>query len=495
MTGCRAFRWLLATAMVVYQLRLGWCVAPLTYSVQEQLPVGTLVADLRRDADWLNRKYTGQEFGRLRFTMLRVGDDNMADLFAVDPTSGEIRTAEVVDRESICGGESTPCVVRLAVAARAPQNFQVIRAEVTVLDVNDNAPTFPGENSFRLTVSESAQIGATFALPVATDTDAGDNGRVEYRLRDPTDRFRLAVDDRWRPGAAVRDLKLELNRKLDREATASARVRLLAVDRGDVPRTGSINVDVIVGDENDNAPRFERDEYRVDVPEDAAIGTTIVRLHATDADTGENGHVRYAFSSRTAATYGNQFAIDRETGNVVLLQSLSYAPGDDEVEYHLSVVAEDAGPYPFPALCALVVRVVDVNSHSPRIAVDAMGSHDDDVTSGAGRQPEVEENRPVGTFVAHVTVSDADSGRNGVVSCELGLAEEDFNLVEIYEGEYTLETARSFDREVEDSVDVAIVCQDGGSPPRSTTRNVTVCRCRLIIIIINRAEIRVTLSH
>jgi len=161
----------------------------------------------------------------------------------------------------------------------------------------------------------------------------------------------------------------------------------------------------------------------VDVPEDAPIGTTIARLHATDNDTGENAHVRYAFSTRSAANYGNLFAIDRETGNVVLLQSLSYSPGDEEVEYHLSVVAEDAGPYPFPALASLRVRVIDVNSHSPRITVDTMGgasSHaDDDVITGGTGQPEVEENRPAGTFVAHVTVTDADSGRNGVVSCKL----------------------------------------------------------------------------
>ena len=91
-----------------------------------------------------------------------------------------------------------------------------------------------------------------------------------------------------------------------------------------------------------------------------------------------------------------------------------------QVEYQLGVVAEDAGPYPHPALSALVVRVVDVNSHAPRITVDAAADHHDDgdVISGP-RRPEVEENRPPGTFVAHVTATDADSGRNGVVSCQL----------------------------------------------------------------------------
>jgi len=477
MTGVLVSRCLLMT-LAMYQLHVSWCSTLLSYIVEEQLPVGTLIARLREDASWLSQKYSADEFQQLRFALLRLGgySGSMADFFVVNATSGEIRTGDVIDREAICTRQTTPCVVRVDVAVQPADYFEIIRAEVTVVDVNDNEPVFLGGNSFRLTVPESSHTGATFQLPLATDPDIGENGAVEYQLDDPTDHFRLTVDTGWRRGGEVSELKLELYRKLDREQSDSVRLRLLAVDRGQVPLTGSLDIDVIVGDENDNAPHFEKDEYRVDVPEDAPIGTTIVQLRATDADVAENAHVRYAFSSRTTAIYGNLFAIDAETGNVVLLQSLAYAPGDEEVEYHLSVVAEDGGPYPFPALSALVVRVVDVNSHSPRITVDAMNGNGDDVISGTS-QPEVEENRSPGTFVAHVTVTDADSGRNGVVSCELASeadSEEDFSLVEVYEGEYTLETARQFDREVTDHVDVAITCRDGGIPPRSTTRNVTV---------------------
>jgi len=355
--------WLLVT-LALYQLRVSWCSTLLSYSVEEQLPVGTLIASLRQDADWLSRKYSADEFQQLRFALLRLGgySGSMADFFEVDATSGEIRIADVIDREAICSRQSTPCVVRIDVAVQPAAYFEIIRAEVTIIDLNDNEPIFLDGNSFRLTVPESSQTGATFQLPLATDPDIGENGAVEYRIDDPTNHFRLAVDTGWRPDAEVSELKLELYRTLDREVTDSVRLRLLAIDRGHVPLTGSLDIDVIVGDENDNAPHFEKDEYRVDVPEDAPIGTTIVRLRATDSDVGENAHVRYEFSSRTAATYGNRFAIDRETGNVVLLQSLSYAPGDEEVEYHLSVVAEDGGL--FSSTSGWLVPVVTSSSLS-----------------------------------------------------------------------------------------------------------------------------------
>jgi len=463
---------------VLYQLRVSWCSTLLSYSVEEQLPAGQLIASLRQDADWLAHKYSVDQLRSLRFALLQAGgySGSMAGYFRVNATSGDITTSDVIDREAICSQQTTRCVVRIDVAVQPAAYFEIIRAEVTILDVNDNQPMFLVGNSFRLTVPESSRVGATFQLPLATDPDVGENGAVEYRLNDPTHHFRLAVDTGRRPDGEISELKLELYRTLDRETTDSLRLQLLAIDRGHVPLTGSVDIDVIVGDENDHAPHFEQDEYRVDVPEDAVIGTTIVRVRATDDDVGENAHVRYAFSSRTTATYGNLFAIDPETGNIVLLQSLAYGPGDDEVEYHLSVVAEDSGPYPLPALSAVVVRVVDVNSHSPRITVDAMsgGGRDDDVISGGVGRPEVEEDRPPGTFVGHVTVTDADSGQNGVVTCQLIESEEDFRLIEIYEGEFTLETARQFDREAADQVDVAISCRDGGRPPRSTTRNVTV---------------------
>jgi len=54
-------------------------------------------------------------------------------------------------------------------------------------------------------------------------------------------------------------------RPLDRETASSYRVTVLAVDGGRPARTGSIDVDVIVGDVNDNRPVFERATYDVEV--------------------------------------------------------------------------------------------------------------------------------------------------------------------------------------------------------------------------------------
>jgi Cadherin domain len=77
----------------------------------------------------------------------------------------------------------------------------------------------------------------------------------------------------------------------------------------------------------------------------------------------------------------------------------------------------------------------------------------------------VPENSPVGTFVAHVTVIDEDSGLNGQVNCTLNCVPgpaSTFNLVQRYATEYQLITGAVLDRERTEQFMVTIKCQDGG---------------------------------
>jgi len=84
----------------------------------------------------------------------------------------------------------------------------------------------------------------------------------------------------------------------------------------------------------------------------------------------------------------------------------------------LTVVAQDRGPDAMPTDAAVVVRVVDVNDNPPTIVVNTLASRGAG-GGGGGAAAEVPENLPAGTFVAHVTVADADSGQYARVDCNL----------------------------------------------------------------------------
>ena len=75
---------------------------------------------------------------------------------------------------------------------------------------------------------------------------------------------------------------------------------IIAYDAGVPPLSGTLTVDVIVSDVNDNSPVFEkRDGYDVTLAADAPVGTPVVKVAATDPDEGDNGLVKYRFASRT----------------------------------------------------------------------------------------------------------------------------------------------------------------------------------------------------
>jgi len=90
--------------------------------------------------------------------------------------------------------------------------------------------------------------------------------------------------------------------------------------------------------------------------------------------------------------------------------------------YQLTVVAQDRGPDAMPTDAAVVVRIIDVNDCPPTISVNTLASRGGVGTAVA----EVPENLPRGTFVAHVTVADADSGKFGRVDCNI--TDADFAL-------------------------------------------------------------------
>ncbi len=61
---------------------------------------------------------------------------------------------------------------------------------------------------------------------------------------------------------------------------------LTAFDGGSPQKTGTLKINIIVLDANDNAPVFSQSVYTALVPENAPMGSLILKISATDADQG-----------------------------------------------------------------------------------------------------------------------------------------------------------------------------------------------------------------
>jgi len=133
-------------------------------TVAEGVPVGTDVVRLLA---------TSRDFGvNAEITYAIVGG-NEHRIFTIDPHSGLVSVAASIDYER-------SRAFFLTVQARdggEPPLTNRATVNITVLDVNDNAPVF-GQMSYSAAVSESSEVGVGILSLTATDLDQGENGRI-----------------------------------------------------------------------------------------------------------------------------------------------------------------------------------------------------------------------------------------------------------------------------------------------------------------------------
>ena len=130
------------------------------------------------------------------------------------------------------------------------------------------------------------------------------------------------------------DLGLAVEETLDRESIASYTFDILAHDGGN--RTGAVRVHVIIHDVNDSPPKFDQLVYTVsNISETIPRGSILLRIHATDDDTGINGEVSYHFVRDEPC-----FTVDEHTGDVRVQCPLDY---ETRTKYQLDIEARDKG--------------------------------------------------------------------------------------------------------------------------------------------------------
>ena len=431
---------------------LGNAPGEIRYILTEEVDSGTFVGNLVEDA-MLDKKYQPRILKQLRFRFLtqpRTG-------FMIEEKTGTLRTNGRVDRDMLCPRENM-CEVKLDIAVQPVNYFQIIKVAIEILDTNDNEPTFTVPKVSHQ-ILESASPGASFVLPNAIDEDSPQFGIMGYELDSDTRKFDFQVTEKV-DGST--DVRLILKERLDREKESQYRVSVIAYDGGNPPRSGTVDISITVLDANDNDPIFEEKVYEVTVPENADIGTTIVKVHALDPDAGRNGRITYSFSERTKESYGDVFEINQRSGDIFVKGEIDY---ETATVYHLSVIAKDQGPDSLPADATIIVRVQDINDHAPEITVNTLSEAGADTA-------EILENSEIGTFLAHITVTDRDKGINGKFGCSLN--DGHFELIRLYDTEYKIVIAKMLDREEQQEYDMTLLCQDKGEDSQVEIKHIKV---------------------
>ncbi|XP_042275758.1 protocadherin alpha-2-like isoform X6 [Thunnus maccoyii] len=418
-----------------------WSVAQISYSISEEVDKGTAVGNLAKDLN-LNVQ-------QLQSTGLQITSGYKKRYFDINQESGILVVNERIDREELCPN-TVKCSLNIEAILSNPRSLH--RIEVVINDINDNAPSFLEEIT-TTDMSESSYVGERHPLPIAHDADVGANSVKTYKLN-PNDYFVLDIQS---IGDQSFSAELVLQKALDREKQAVIDLTLTAIDGGKPPKTGTLQIQVNVLDVNDNSPLFSKSLYKVQVVENANIGTALLTITATDLDDGVNSQLVYSFTERGRINPDDKFALNDITGEITVKGNIDY---EETRAYEFRVQARDKGNPPRSAHSKVIVEVIDVNDNAPDISMSSLMSP-------------VKEDADIGTAVAMVTITDKDGGKNGQTNCRI-TGTVPFKLKSNYKNYYSLLVDGPLDREVVSQYNVSIIATDEGTPPLSSTSVITV---------------------
>lgn len=400
--------------------------------VSEAVPVGTRIGFIEDGVSGEN----GSPY--LIVTVQGIPVDTDLD---IDQKTGEIKTKVMLDRET----RSSYSFVAV------PIYGQNIHVSVRVIDENDNAPVF-AVPIMNIEFPENTPKDVKRTLNPAKDLDTGTYNTQKYNIvsGNVNQAFKLSYQ---REKDGVLYLDLQINGVLDRETMSSYALIIEAVDGGVPPLKGTMTVNVLIQDVNDNPPVFNQTRYFGIVPENATVGTSIIKVHATDADSGDNAVVEYTINRRQSDRDGF-FDIDSSSGLIIVNKPLDF---ETKEVHELVVVAKDRGMQPLETTAFISIKVTDVNDNQPLINLIFLS---DDAT------PKISEGAGTGEFVARISVHDPDSKNeysNVNVTLEggdghFGLTTQD-NII------YLVVISMPLDRELRSNYTLNVVATDTGLPP------------------------------
>ncbi|XP_034041014.1 cadherin-23-like [Thalassophryne amazonica] len=411
-----------------------------TINVNESTPPGMVVATITAEDPDLHP--------RLEYYIISVeakddGNnpvDGLQESFGIDFHTGAVFVRNPLNRELVATFEIIVSVHDNA-SDVIDKSVSVPNAKLTinVLDVNDNAPRFRpfGVTNFTEKILEGAQPGTTLLSVSAVDPDKGPNGLVNYQLLHLPRGGYVRLDDPFTG-------KIIANRTVDFEQVQWLNFTIQAQDHGSPPRIAELPVYLQIVDVNDNNPVFVQPSYQKPVFENVDLGTNIVRVSATDADSGLFAAVEYSLVDGEG-----KFGISPSTGDIYILSPLDRETKD---HYTLTAVARD-NPGGSPNnrrenSVQVLVTVLDVNDFRPRFLERVINTS-------------VFENEPSGTSVITVTATDLDEGENSLLTYSLqGPGADAFSL----DPDTGLVRSRRLLQSLE-RFNLTVVATDHGRPP------------------------------
>ncbi|KAG7234873.1 hypothetical protein INR49_003683 [Caranx melampygus] len=367
-------------------------------------------------------------------------EENASKHFHIDFKTGVLTITNPLDYES-----QTMHVLTVRATDSVTGAFSEASIEIEVEDVNDNAPVF-SKLMYSVNIDEGLPVGTSVTQLSASDRDSGRNKDLTFKMvkteGNETDFFEIDP----RTGLVF------TKQVLDHENTKHFNLKIRATDNGTVPLSSETSVFVNVTDVNDNPPDFVSSQYEATLDEMAKCGHIVIKIQASDPDTGDLNNLKYKILSGNEGRYFNI----NESSGIISFSNVCKRKLDPY--YNLTVAVSDGV---FQKTAPVNIDMINSNRHSPYFKQNIY-------------EAELAENAEAGTRVIRLAAIDPDDGPYGSVDYTIinKLADETFAI----DNDGQIITTKPLDREnpAQRVIAIKVMAKDGGG-------KVAFCTVKIIL--------------
>ena len=249
----------------------------------------------------------------------------------------------VLDRENISMYQLT---------IRAIDNIEPVKysnpldINITVDDINDNAPQFTNNRTF--TIPTVLEAGEFVGNASASDPDAGENGTVIYNIISMTDFFR--IDN---AGILYTTVAYTEHRNMF-EDIRNISIEIMAKDNGSIPMNSTATFVIIL----QHPPQFSNDTYVFSLEENNDVDVTVGTVMASFIDDNS-----MSLFYEVGLDAKGRFKIDNATGVIKALVSLDRENSSVETFTVMAIGVMDAR---LVSTATVGVEVLDQNDQRPQ---------------------------------------------------------------------------------------------------------------------------------
>lgn len=385
------------------------------------------------------RNISGQDL----HTYFTISDGNFGEKFSIRNLTGEVLIHASLDREEVRFYSLSLHAWNLAVELFAEIPPTELSLNITVLDVNDNAPYLEAVKP--ITIKNTAHVGYTLVRVNATDADEGLNAQLQYKITSGNELNKFVINNLG---------FVQLNKSLLYDSVAGFFLTINVTDLGSPMLYNSTEVNVTVQDDR-SPPRFNQTFYNASFPEDSLPGSEVVIVFATDP----NGDRIFYNISSTFANVASIFKVNSSTGIVTTLTKLDREIRDTyQFEINACKYSPLTGQKYFDN-ASVYVRILDVNDERPRFEQSVF-------------IVELDEDNSPGVFLMSVHANDSDQGLNSLLSYAIISGNQSVFSINSSSGEITV--LISLDFETVHQLNLTVQAKDHGIPPLEANASVIV---------------------